>query len=310
MILVVNLNVSLDKHYEMEKFVPGTVMRASQVDNAPGGKGIHVANVLQAFDEEYLVTGMIGGKTGEFIEAELQKRNMSYDFQRIEGETRSCLAFTTRDGMQTEVLEAGPAVSPEEYAGFIEKYTRLIQQRASLLICSGSVPLGVPDTVYAELIWMAKEHGCRTFLDASGDSLRRGLLAEPCFIKPNKEEFEAICHKRMDSLQDVSREIKRFLRKGISLVAVSLGKNGALLGYGGEIYRVRIPHVETRNPVGSGDAFVAGMAIGLQRKLVPQEAVRLAAACGTANAMEKESGFVKREVVDKLLPQIAIETLV
>ena len=37
MILVVNLNVSLDKHYELDAFVPNTVMRAAAVENTPGG---------------------------------------------------------------------------------------------------------------------------------------------------------------------------------------------------------------------------------------------------------------------------------
>lgn len=38
MILVVNLNVSLDKHYELDAFVPNTVMRAAAVENTPGGE--------------------------------------------------------------------------------------------------------------------------------------------------------------------------------------------------------------------------------------------------------------------------------
>ena len=38
-ILVVNLNVSLDKHYELDAFVPHTVMRVAGVDNTPGGRG-------------------------------------------------------------------------------------------------------------------------------------------------------------------------------------------------------------------------------------------------------------------------------
>ena len=45
MILVVNLNASVDKRYEMKELEKGTVMRAFKVENTPGGKGIHVANV-------------------------------------------------------------------------------------------------------------------------------------------------------------------------------------------------------------------------------------------------------------------------
>ena len=46
MILVVNLNVSLDKHYDMDTFKVNTVMRAKSVENRAGGKGIHVAKYV------------------------------------------------------------------------------------------------------------------------------------------------------------------------------------------------------------------------------------------------------------------------
>ena len=50
MILVVNLNASVDKRYEMINLNKGSVMRARTVENTPGGKGIHVANVATILD--------------------------------------------------------------------------------------------------------------------------------------------------------------------------------------------------------------------------------------------------------------------
>ena len=46
MILVINLNASVDKRYKMKDLIKGEVMRAAEVDNTPGGKGIHVAYEL------------------------------------------------------------------------------------------------------------------------------------------------------------------------------------------------------------------------------------------------------------------------
>ena len=40
MILVINLNASVDKRYKMKDLIKGEVMRAAEVDNTPGGKGI------------------------------------------------------------------------------------------------------------------------------------------------------------------------------------------------------------------------------------------------------------------------------
>lgn len=308
MILVVNMNVSLDKHYEMKTFVSDTVMRAESVDNTPGGKGIHVANVLQALGEDCLVTGMLGGKTGEFIEEKMGERKLAYDFQQISGETRSCLAFTTADGGQTEVLEPGPEVSTQEYLQFIEKYTKLVQQ-AALVVCSGSVPRNIPDRVYEVLIQIADRYGCKVLLDTSGNLLRAGLRARPFFIKPNRDELEALCGHKLNSLEAVVNEIKKLLAQNISLVAVSLGAEGSLLGCEGNIYRIKVPKIEVKNPVGSGDSFIAGMAIGILHQMNLEESVRLAAACGSANALEKESGFVRKDIVEKLLSKIEVEVI-
>lgn len=61
MILVINLNASVDKRYQLEELTKGEVMRAASVDNTPGGKGLHVANVTTILGEDTLATGWLGG---------------------------------------------------------------------------------------------------------------------------------------------------------------------------------------------------------------------------------------------------------
>ena len=80
MILVINLNASLDKRYELVDFAKGKIVRAKSVDNTPGGKGIHVANVDTILGEDTVVTGFLGGKTGEFVAGRLYDYGISGDF--------------------------------------------------------------------------------------------------------------------------------------------------------------------------------------------------------------------------------------
>ena len=111
----------------------------------------------------------------------------------------------------------------------------------------------------------------------------------------------------------LSHAICALLDAGLPLACVSLGADGSLLGVAAEmpddspqLYRVKVPQIDCKNPVGSGDSFVGGFAAALASGKSPQEALRLAAACGTANAMEEESGSVTPETVQALLPKIAI----
>ena len=150
MILVINLNASVDKRYELNDIKKDTVMRARSVENTPGGKGLHVANVATILKEQCIATGFLGGKSGEFIEERLKDYGIKQDFLKISGETRECLAFITDDLVQTEILEPGPEVSEEEQQKFLHKYIDLIKN-ASVVVASGSIPRNIPKNFYRKL---------------------------------------------------------------------------------------------------------------------------------------------------------------
>ena len=151
MILVINLNASVDKKYILDDLNKGLVMRAKSVENTPGGKGIHVANVSTILKEKCIVTGFLGGKTGEFIHDKLEEYGINQDFVNIKGDTRECLAIITNDLIQTEILEPGPEVTEEEQKRFIDKYIELLEE-ANIIVASGSVPRNIPKDFYKKLI--------------------------------------------------------------------------------------------------------------------------------------------------------------
>lgn len=308
MILVVNLNASVDKRYEIEDIQKGKVLRAKYVENTPGGKGIHVANVATILKEDCIATGLLGGKSGEFIEESLEKYGIKQDFVKIKGETRSCLAFITEDLVQTEILEPGPEVSEIEQQKFLDKYMELMDG-AAIISASGSVPKNIPKNFYRKLIEIANAKNKKFLLDTSGELLKEGIEGKPYFIKPNKDEIEALTGRKINNTEDAIREIKEFHNKGIAFVSISLGAKGSIAGIDGKIYRVIVPKIEAMNPVGSGDAYVAGIAAALHRGYKVVDTLKLASACGTANALEKETGFVRESVVKKLFDKIMVEEI-
>ena len=308
MILVINLNASLDKKYEIEDIEKGKVMRARSVENTPGGKGLHVANVATILKEDCIATGLLGGKSGEFIENKLKEYGIKQDFVKINGETRSCLAIITDDFTQTEILEPGPEVSDKELHKFLDKYMDLIKN-SNVIVASGSVPRNVPTSFYRRLIEITNTQEKKFLLDTSGELLKEGIKGKPYFIKPNKDEIEALTGRKISSTQEAIEEIKRFQSQGIKFVVISLGAEGSIAGYMGKFYKVSVPNVKAINPVGSGDSYVAGVAVAIQRKYEIEDILKFASACGTANAMEKESGFVTESVVNELINKIRVEEL-
>lgn len=308
MILVINLNASVDKRYKMKDLIKGEVMRAAEVDNTPGGKGIHVANVATILGEDCIATGYLGGKSGEFISEKLQDYGIKQDFVQVSGETRSCLAIITESGAQTEILEPGPTVNPEEQEVFLAKYQELLS-KAAVVAASGSMPKGLPGDFYGQLINLARKAGKPFLLDTSGEALIQGIKAQPYFVKPNNDEIKVLVGAELRSDEDIVHVLQKFMEDGIKLPVISLGAQGSMAGYNQHVYKITVPKIQCKNPVGSGDSFVAGIAVGIERGMAIEDVLSLGAACGTANAMEDESGFVRKEVVEELFPQIKIQQI-
>lgn len=308
MILALNLNASLDKIYTVDKLVYGGVVRAQAVDNTAGGKGMHVANICHILQEDCIVTGFLGGRTGEYIADRLDERQMKHDFVQIAGETRECINIATTDGCQTEVLEKGPAISKQEIQNFLDKYDALLDS-ADIIAACGSLPGNVPLDFYGKLAQMAKAKGKKFLLDTSGETLRQTLPYKPFMIKPNKDEIEALTGRKISSVADAADEVKKFMAMGIDMPIVSLGKEGSVIGWKASIYHAVPPRYKAVNAVGSGDSFVAGIAVGLQRKYPIADVIKLGSACGTANVLEKESGWVSPDKVDEIFKVVQIEKL-
>ena len=70
--------------------------------------------------------------------------------------------------------------------------------------------------------------------------------------------------------------IKYFWDKGVSTVAVKMGKNGCVIGYNGEIANIPAREVEAVDSTGAGDAFNGGFLHGIACGYTPFEAAKLA----------------------------------
>ena len=69
------------------------------------------------------------------------------------------------------------------------------------------------------------------------------------------------------------------------------------------------PHIVAVNPIGSGDAFAAGLVWRLLRGDDLGEACRWASAVGAANALTLMAGEVDRDEVDRLARRTVTERL-
>lgn len=306
--ITVTLNPSIDRRYNIKNFERGKVFRADDFQYTPGGKGLNVAKVIKALNEPVVATGFLGGRAGSYIEEKLDEMNIMHNFISIDGETRSCLAIISDNGSQTEILESGPLISQTDMQRFYKLYEELIIQDEIICI-SGSMPKDMEVETYKNLIEIANKEGKKILLDTSGEALRKGMEARPYLIKPNKEELENLIGNVISTEEDIIKAVSPMIKEGINIVVVSLGKEGCLVFNDNYMYRVETPKVKAVNPVGSGDAMIAGFAVSLKRNYKFKDMLKLAAACGTANALEEETGKVDINNINRLIEDIVIKKI-
>ncbi len=306
MILTVTLNAAIDKRYVVDGFQIGEVNRVKECAYTPGGKGLNVSKPAAIAGGHVVATGFVGGHAGRYIEDSLKAFQVESAFYHLAAESRSCInIWDEKNKNQTEFLEPGFTVSQEEFAGFVTKFKDLLQE-ADVVAMSGSVPKGLDGRAYQQLVRIVREAGKKVILDTSGKLLEMGIEACPTMIKPNSDEIKMLTGKDCSNLEEMIEAAQEIHKKGVELVAVSLGADGSILVCREGTYRAVVPDIQTVNTVGCGDSMIAGFALGISEALPAAEILRKASAISSAAALRKETGFFTMEDMERLLPQIEV----
>jgi fructose-1-phosphate kinase PfkB-like protein len=129
-------------------------------------------------------------------------------------------------------------------------------------------------------------------------------VARPYLVKPNAVEAEDVTGREVSSDAGALGAAEFFLHQGVGLVALSLGASGLLLASKQQAVWARPPRVQARNPVGAGDALLAGIAWALERGLPLEEVAHWGVAAGTAAAVREGVSVGTRTEVETLYEQI------
>jgi tagatose 6-phosphate kinase len=302
------LNAAIDKRLHVAAFQIGQVHRATHMEATAGGKGLNVARVAKSLGASVLASGFAGGSNGAWMINKLDEIGIAQHMIRIGAETRICLnILDDGNGTSTEVLEAGPEIAPHEADLFLRQWRELCVPGRWLTL-SGSLPHGLADDFYGVLIAEARNAGAFVVLDTSGVPLEQGVRFGPHTVKPNEEEFRQWSGADPRDEAAVRRMAAKLGQDGTQTMIVSLGQEGCIAAKpDGELWRAVPPAVRAVNPVGSGDAFVAGWTVACSRGLDLPEALRLAVAAGTANALTPGTGEVFPEDVADLIGRVHLE---
>lgn len=303
MIYTVTFNPSIDYIMVSRDFQIDGLNRASLTQKFAGGKGINVSRVLQTLNITSTALGFVGGFPGDFIKAILSSSNIVDDFIVVDEDTRINVKLKTEN--ETEINAPGPHITEEQLDALLGKIKKTTEQ--DIVIIAGSVPTSIGNDIYENIAKITNETGAQLVVDAEKHLVESVLSYGPLFIKPNKDELEAMFNVSINSDAEVVKYGREILAQGAKSVIVSLGGAGAIYIDNQQSFKATVPKGKVINTVGSGDSTVAGMVAGLTSGYSIESAFKLAVAAGTATAFNDD--LAQNEAIKNIESQVEISKL-
>lgn len=313
MIAFVAGHPSVDRLYEVEHVRPGAIHRPGLVRVVPGGKGLNAARAARCLGAKPHVLAILAGHAGHWIADALHAEGVEGTFVWTEGETRTSVSVASSDepdGSITGFYEPSEPIPVGSWME-LEAVASEVIARADLVCLSGGVIAGAPVDGYRRIVEAAQAAGVPVAIDSHGPHLLSAFEAGPELVKLNAEEAaEALSmavpdHDQLCWAAGAAGEIKRRVT-GNQITVVTCGTSGmALVDDSGETLGGRIEEIGAY-PVGSGDAALASLALGVCRSLSPRELLAQALAAGAANAEVPGPGVLDPARVPELAAQASI----
>lgn len=309
MIYTVTLNPAVDRELTVPELAFDTVLRSTAFQVDFGGKGFNVSRLLRGLGQDSVAVGFAGGRAGELLQDGLRSLGIATDFVWVAGETRTNVSIVNQEHSHyLKANEPGPTISPDSLDELVRKITGLASP-GDWWVLAGSLPPGVPDGIYADLIAIIQGRGGHAILDTSGESLALGCRAKPYLVKPNAYEASQLTGLPVESREQIARAGQAVRAAGPANVVISLGKDGALLLTQAGAWLAKAPKIEERNPIGAGDSMVGGIVWALHGGLGLQQALAWGIACGAASASLSGTAVGDRPLVESLLAQVKLESI-
>jgi 1-phosphofructokinase family hexose kinase len=308
-ILTLTPNSALDKVLFVDHFAFGETVRASATADGMGGKGAVVSWVLGQLGTPNLATGFAAGDTGRRMVGMLEDKDVRADFLWVGGETRiNYVLARNADGVQGTITVAGlqiAAQDPPRLAAHVLAHL----DKATVLLCGGSLVRGMPTDWYVPLLRAAKARGVLTLLDTSDQFLTPNLVGQPDIIKPNAAEASTLMGRPVRTVAEAREAVVALRTRGIAVPLVTLGELGAVAGTPEGLFYLPPLAVRVVSTAGAGDGFNAGLLQARTRGESWAESLRWAVAVATAVLLTPGTGEVRPQDVRALHPLVRLERL-
>jgi 1-phosphofructokinase family hexose kinase len=306
MILTVTINPLLEHRLFFNSVELGVSNRNSKEIYYAGGKGINVSRQLNRLGILNSAFTFLGGNNGKTLRHCLTADKTDFSVVSTKSETRIAEVIIEDNNKRvTTFFGMDGQITSEESDEFKSKLEKMIQN-CSIVIFAGSSPCSETDDIFPFGIELANKHDKISIVDTYGNHLNNCIAAAPTVMHNNTEEIRKSLGRSLSSETEILDFLREMYSKNIKMFFLTDGPNAAYASKFDFHYKIVPPPVDVYDATGSGDAFVAGLAYGLEEARVFDEFVKTASALGAANAAMAETCEVDAEQLHELTGQIEV----
>jgi sugar/nucleoside kinase (ribokinase family) len=271
----------------------------------PGGCAANTAIVLGRLGVAATVVGRVGDDLfGELVERYLEERGIDASgVRRTEGQGTSktvALSVVGDDRRFFHTFGANGALTAEDIPDVALEQSEVLYVGGYLVLPALHQP------ALAERFRLARERGMTIVLDVvvptdhedlSLDAVRE-LLPLTDYFLPNEDEARALTGE-----PEPRAQAELIVAAGARTVVIKRGADGAFVRSGDDAFQLGAPPIDAVEPSGAGDAFAAGLVVGLLERWPLERSVRYASVIGASacTALGCYAGAFTREEADAFL---------
>jgi 6-phosphofructokinase 2 len=295
-IATLTMNPAIDISTDVARVEPDHKLRCGAERQDPGGGGINCARVIARLGGDVTAVFPAGGVVGLVLQQLVAQEGVASVPVATRAETRLNFTVLEREtGREFRFVLPGPELEDSERRA-LAAAASTAADRGGFLIVSGSMPPGLPDAFLSELAQAARRRGIRLVLDTSGAALKAGLAAGAFLVKPNLRELGELTGAPLGDEASRLAACRELVASGrAEAVALTLGRDGALLVTRELALRARPLAVRAVSTVGAGDSFLGGMVWSIARGDSLADALRYGMAAGSAALLTPGTGLCRVE---------------
>jgi ribokinase len=238
-----------------------------------GGKGANQAVGASRLCAKSSMVGRVGNDLfGQKMLDTLTNHGVSCQHMKVDPQVGSGVALVIVHKKVDNIVVVVPGANMQVHPSDVTEASEAIIEADVLLL-----QLEVPLEVVERAIDIALDHETLCILNpAPARPLPDSILRKVQLLTPNQSEAKALTGIQADSLEGAEAAGRALLDNGVKSVILTLGSQGAMIVRPEKTEHVPGISVDTIDTTGAGDAFMAGLGVGLAEGKSLDEAVDFA----------------------------------